>query len=115
MGALFVGFVWKRSWEDDGTVEGEVSQELYWVDCLDENIEEDRKYAVQAGDRALIQVYYTPANRDASAQVRATTGALAARLLHAIEWTDEVRDSVAVATEKLVRAFESEPAIKAYR
>jgi len=24
-------------WEDDGTVEGEVSQELYWVDTLDDD------------------------------------------------------------------------------
>jgi putative ATP-dependent endonuclease of the OLD family len=23
-------------WEDDGTVEGEVSQELFWVDTLDD-------------------------------------------------------------------------------
>ena len=92
-------------WEDDRTVEGEVSQELCWVDTLDEAPEDEKKLAVAAADRGLIQLYYTPANRDAGVQVRATAGALAARLLRAIEWSDEARDSVDEATENLVDAF----------
>lgn len=66
-------------WEDDGTVEGEVSQELFWVDTLDDNPPDDKRHPVSAADRGLIQLYYTPASRDAAAQIRATTGALAAR------------------------------------
>ena len=100
-------------WEDDGTVEGDISQELNWVDTLDEAPNDDMKHAVAAADRGVIQLYYTPANRDASVQVRATAGALAARLLRAIEWSDEARDSVNKATENLVDAFEGEAAIKA--
>ena len=100
-------------WEDDGTVEGEVSQEFCWVETLGETPEEDKKHAVAAADRGLIQLYYTPANRDAGVQVRATAGALAARLLRAIEWSDEARDSVDEATEKLMDAFEAEAAIRA--
>ena len=49
---------------------------------------DDKKHPVPAADRGLIQLYYTPASRDAAAQVRATTGALAARLLRAIEWSE---------------------------
>ena len=30
-----------------GTVEGEVSQELYWVDTLEEALKDDKKHAVQ--------------------------------------------------------------------
>lgn len=100
-------------WEDDGTVEGEVSQELYWVDTLDDDPKDDKKHAVAAADRALIQLYYTPANRDAGAQVRATAGALAARLLRAIEWSDVARESVEEASESLADAFEGEAAITA--
>ena len=100
-------------WEDDGTVEGEVSQKFCWVDTLDKTPEEDKKHPVPAADRGLIQLYYTPANRDAGAQVRATAGALAARLLRAIEWSDEARDSVNTATTELVDAFEGEAAIEA--
>ncbi len=100
-------------WEDDGTVEGEVSQDLYWVDTLDDEPADAKKHPVPPADRGLIQLYYTPASRDAGAQVRATTGALAARLLRAIEWSDESRDSVDEATKALTEAFEGETAITA--
>lgn len=100
-------------WEDDGTVEGEVSQELFWVDTLDDEPAEDECHPVSASDRGLIQLYYTPASRDAATQIRATTGALAARLLRAIEWSSETEDAVQEATENLAIAFEEESAIAA--
>ncbi len=100
-------------WEDDGTVEGEVSQELFWVDTLDDDPAEDKCHPVSAADRGLIQLYYTPASRDAVAQIKATTGALAARLLRAIEWSSETEEAVQEATENLAAAFESESAIAA--
>lgn len=74
----------EAQWEDDGTAEGEVTQNLYWVDKLGDKITDDDKRTVSALDRGHIQVYYTPATRDAEAQIRASTGALAARLLRAI-------------------------------
>ena len=100
-------------WEDDGTVEGEVSQELFWVDTLDLVIKDELRHAVAAADRGLIQLYYTPASRDAESQIRATTGALAARLLRAIEWSKTTQTAVEQASEKLSDAFEAEEAIKA--
>lgn len=100
-------------WEDDGTVEGEVSQELYWVDSLEPDPPADKKKTVPPADRGLIQLYYTPASRDAAAQVRATAGALAARLLRAIEWSDATQDAVESASTSLTTAFEGEAAIAA--
>lgn len=100
-------------WEDDNTAEGEVSQELFWVECLDADPPAEKKHSVPPADRGLIQLYYTPANRDAAAQVRASTGALAARLLRAIEWTAETKDAVTEATESLTEAFGDEAAIAA--
>jgi len=100
-------------WDDGGTSEGEVSQELFWVDTLADEPAQDKCHPVSASDRGLIQLYYTPASRDAAAQTRATTGALAARLLRAIEWSSEVEDTVQEATDTLTRAFESESAIAA--
>lgn len=58
-------------WQDDGTAEGEVTQELFWIDRLDEKLDDDNKHAVSPVDRGLIQLYYTPASRDAGAQIRA--------------------------------------------
>jgi len=103
----------KARWEDDGTVEGEVSQELFWVDTLDDDPDEDKCHPVSAADRGLIQLYYTPASRDAAAQIKATTGALAARLLRAIEWSSKTKEAVQEATENLATAFEGESAIAA--
>jgi len=100
-------------WEDDGTAEGEVTQELYWVHTLDAKVGDDDKHKVAATDRGLIQVYYTPASRDAAAQIRSTTGALAARLLRAIEWSKSTRDTVDEATASLSTAFGAEAAIAA--
>lgn len=100
-------------WEDDKTADGEVSQDLFWVDCLDAAPPEDKKHPVAPSDRGLIQLYYTPATRDAAAQVRASTGALAARLLRAIEWTKGTKDAVSTAGESLTNAFEEEAAITA--
>ena len=100
-------------WEDDGTVEGEVSQELFWVDTLDDDPAEDKCHPISAADRGLIQLYYTPASRDAAAQIKATTGALAARLLRAIEWSSETEEAVQTATKDLATAFEGESAIAA--
>ena len=100
-------------WQDDGTAEGEVTQELFWIDRLDEKLDDDNKHAVSPVDRGLIQLYYTPASRDAGAQIRATTGALAARLLRAIEWSKGTRDTVDASTKKLSEAFSAEAAIEA--
>jgi putative ATP-dependent endonuclease of OLD family len=100
-------------WEDDGTVDGEVSQDLFWIDTLDDDPPEDKCHPVSAADRGLVQLYYTPASRDAAAQIRATTGALAARLLRAIEWSSETEDAIEEASENLTAAFEAETAIAA--
>lgn len=41
-------------WQDDGTAEGEVTQELFWVDHLEEKVEADDKHPVSPADRGLI-------------------------------------------------------------
>ncbi len=103
----------EAQWEDDGTAEGEVTQNLYWVDKLDEKIVDADKRVVAPLDRGNIQVYYTPATRDAEAQIRASTGALAARLLRAIEWSAKTKGTVESATKTLSTAFGGEAAIQA--
>lgn len=101
----------EAKWEDDGTAEGEVSQSLFWIDKIGQEIAEEDKSPVAALDRGHIQVYYTPATRDPEAQIRASTGALAARLLRAIEWSKKTRDAVDSATQELSSAFGAEKAI----
>lgn len=100
-------------WDDDGTAEGTVTQELFWVNSLDDDFEDSQKSGVAAAERGLIQLYYTPASRDAQSQIKATAGTLAARLLKAIEWSQDTEDAVNTASETLTEAFGDEDAIKA--
>ena len=96
----------------DAMFEGVLSDWL--IERLTGDATDDDPIAVLSkDDRGLIQLYYTPASRDAGAQVRATTGALAARLLRAIEWTSDTEEAVQDASAKLAEAFEAEAAIAA--
>lgn len=103
----------EAQWNDDGTVEGEVLQDLYWVDTLKSDPKEEEKHRVSVADRGLIQLHYTPASRDPGGQVRTTAGALASRLLRSIKWSEDTRNTIEEASETLSGAFESEVAIKA--
>jgi len=100
-------------WDADGTAEGAVSQDLNWINTTDEVVRADQASPVSPSDRGLIQLFYTPASRDAATQIRATTGALAARLLKAIEWSEDTETAVNTASEQLSAAFSSEKAIQA--
>ena len=103
----------EASWTDDGTVEGEVSQDLYWINTLEPNVAADQKTSLPPADRGLIQLHYTPANRDAASQIRVDAGALAARLLRAIEWSQGTKNAVEEAGQRLETAFDDEESIKA--
>ena len=100
-------------WDDDGTVEGEVVQELYWVHTLESDPSEAQKHHASAAERGLIQLIYTPASRDPGTQIRDTTGALAARLLRAIKWSEDTQETIENTSKTLSNAFEDEAAIKA--
>ena len=103
----------EAQWDDDGTIEGEITQELYWVHTLESEHSDDQKHHVSAADRGLIQLFYTPAIRNPGAQIRTTTGTLTARLLRAIKWSEDTQETVETASDELSNAFDDEPAIKA--
>jgi len=103
----------RARWDDDGTIDGAVTQDLNWIETSDEVVTDDNMSPVLPHERGHIQLLYTPANRDAATQIRATTGALAARLLKAIEWSEDTENMVNSASEQLRAAFVGEPAIQA--
>lgn len=100
-------------WDDDGTAEGSITQELSWLTTLNTVPVDAQKSPVTAADRGLIQLYYTPAVRDSAAQIKTTTGALATRLLKAIEWSYGAAQAVQAASTSLSSAFGNEQAIQA--
>ena len=98
-------------WEDDGTAEGDVLQDVFWVHTLVPNPEKGNKQPATPAERGLIQLYYTPASRDAGGLTRTATGILTARLLRAVEWSPETKETVTNASEDISGAFEGEMAI----
>lgn len=103
----------RARWDADGTIDGAVTQDLNWIETSDEAVTDEHMSPVPPHERGLIQLLYTPANRDAATQIRATTGALAARLLKAIEWSEGTETMVNSASEQLRAAFVGEAAIQA--
>ena len=47
----------EAQWNDDGTAEGEVSQDLYWVDTRESIPPEKKKHRVLPSDRGRIRLY----------------------------------------------------------
>ena len=101
----------EAEWEYSGTAEGEVSQKIFWVNTFDPNPTEEKMHPITVADHSLIQLYYTPANRDAAGLTSTTTGTLLTRLLHAIEWSEAIKSTVTEAHEKLTKEFNAETAI----
>ena len=100
-------------WTDDHTGEGDVRQDLFWVTSLDEIPPDTAKPRVLPADRTLVRLYYAPASRDAAAEIKATTGALASRLLRAVMWSEKTRTTVDAAASSIQAAFSGEHAIAA--
>ena len=98
-------------WTDDGTIEGHVDQDLYWILTAEEPVPDDRKQRVTPNDRGRIQVYYIPANRDPAPEFRTAARNSAGRLVRAISWVQGTRDTVETASEKIRETLGSEQAV----
>ena len=63
----------EAKWIDDGTLEGHVEQDLYWILTAEEPVPEEKKQRISPNDRGRIQVHYIPANRDPAPEFRSAT------------------------------------------
>ena len=100
-------------WTDDGTVDGHVEQDLYWILTAEEPVPEDRKQRVTPHDRGRIQVHYIPANRNPASEFRGVARNSAGRLIRAISWVQGTRDTVQEASEKIRDTLSREQAVVA--
>ena len=101
----------EAQWKSDGTIEGEVLQDIFWVHTLATDLEKDEKQPATPAERGLIQLYYTPASRDAGSLTRTATGILTARILRAVEWSPKTKETVTKASKDISGALEDEMAI----
>lgn len=94
---------------EDGTAEGLIETRFFAIKTLDKKYKEDQCVDLSPADKTRIQMIYVPASRDGVSQM---TAFLKGRLWKAIDWSSELRDTVAASGKKINKAFESEVAIK---
>ena len=96
---------------DDGTIEGHVEQDLYWILTVEDPVPDNKKQRVTPNDRGRVQVHYIPANRDPAPEFRSAARNSAGRLVRAISWVQGTRDAVQTASEKIRDTLGSEQAL----
>ena len=102
----------ESTWTDDGTVDGDITQKLYWITTDAEDPNDENKIPMAPHERGLVQLHYLPASRDESALLKYATALMAGRLLKAIEWSSETIESVQDATEEIQDSFADETGVK---
>ena len=101
----------EANWTDDGTVEGNVEQNLYWLLTAENPVPEDKKKRVSPTDRGRIQVHYIGANRDPATEFRRAASSRAGRLVRAISWEQDTREAVSDASDTIRKTLGSEQAV----
>lgn len=107
-GNLFCRIRLEATWTPGNTPEGDIEENIYWIRTADEVITEASKKKLQPHERSRIHTLYIPASRDPSRELRNVSGALVWRLLKAVAWSDETKDTIATATETISAAVQSE-------
>ncbi len=99
-------------WSKGNLPEGEVEQNLYWVQIPGETLEADQKFRMPPHERSRIHVHYVPAARDPLKQIRQASGSIMHRLFRAVNWSDGMRPSVEASSDELSASFRGEPGIQ---
>ncbi|MBF0585187.1 MAG: AAA family ATPase [Magnetococcales bacterium] len=104
----------EATWINDNTPDGTIEERVYWVETLDSiefGDEVAQKHRMNAHDRGLIQVHYVPATRDGIALTRNALGHMTSRLIKAIAWKSETKETLQNLVQESQTAFAGEPAI----
>lgn len=109
-GELKVRIVLKAIWEDDGTVEGTITETRIVVNTIDDDYSEDQWAPLPPAERSRIQMIYIPASRDGARQVAAF---LRSRLWRAAQWSPALRDMVSAHATDVAAQFSNEPVVNA--
>lgn len=95
----------RATWIDNGTLDGNVDEDVRWIKTLDDEFEWEECARVQSLQRGSIQFIYVPPSRDAVSQV---TNLLKGRLWKAARWSKDFRERSAQGAEEIQRLFEKE-------
>lgn len=88
----------ESSWEDDGTVEGSIDTQIYFISSGEENFSEKDKHHAPRRDLDKIRLLYVPASRNPDKELGNSSGSMLSRLVNSINWTS---DEINMITEKI--------------
>ncbi|TPG23474.1 DUF2813 domain-containing protein [Variovorax ginsengisoli] len=106
-GDLKVRLRLQATWTDDGTLDGAIEESYSAVQTFGAFDDGDLQQ-LRGADRSRIQLFYIPATRDGASQV---TAFIRGRLWRAINWSQEVKDSLTGAGDGVNQAFSAEAAV----
>ena len=98
----------ESSWEDDGTVEGSVDTQIYYISSDEDTIRDEDKHHAPRKDLDKIRVLYVPASRTPEKEIGNTSGSMLSRLVNSINWTEDEIHEITDKIEELNNTFLSE-------
>jgi putative ATP-dependent endonuclease of OLD family len=82
------------TWQKSITPDGDAEQTLEWIATSADTPSKDHIHPLRAVERALIQVVYVPASRDALKELRGVSGTLLSRALQHVDWPQQTHDQL---------------------
>ncbi|WP_327084469.1 ATP-dependent nuclease [Streptococcus suis] len=98
----------ESSWEDDGTVEGSIDTQIYYISSAEDNIKDEDKHRAPRKDLDKIRVLYVPASRTPEKELGNASGSMLSRLVNSINWTDDEIKEITNKIDELNNTFLSE-------
>ncbi len=98
----------ESSWEDDGTVEGSIDTQIYYISSAEDIIKDEDKHRTPRKDLNKIRVLYVPASRTPEKELGNASGSMLSRLVNSINWTDDEIKEITNKIDELNNTFLSE-------
>lgn len=98
----------ESSWEDDGTVEGSVDTQVYYISSDEDTIRGEDKHHAPRRDLDKIRVLYIPASRTPEKEMGNASGSMLSRLVNSINWTEDEIHKITDKIDELNNTFLSE-------
>ncbi|HHK6976362.1 TPA: AAA family ATPase [Streptococcus pneumoniae] len=98
----------ESSWEDDGTVEGSIDTQCYYISSDEDTIRDEDKHRAPRKDLDKIRVLYVPASRTPEKELGNASGSMLSRLVNSINWTEDEINEITDKIDELNNTFLSE-------
>ena len=98
----------ESSWEDDGTVEGSIDTQIYYISSAEDIIKDEDMHRAHRKDLDKIRVLYVPASRTPEKELGNASGSMLSRLVNSINWTEDEIKQITNKIDELNNTFLSE-------